>query len=569
MRYYALACDYDGTLALHGRVDDATASALVRLRRSGRKLILVTGRLLPDLSEVFPRLELFDQVVAENGALLYTPASREERVLADAPPSFFVDALRERGVTPVHAGRVIVGTWEPHHTTVLDVIRERGLELQVIFNKGAVMVLPTGANKATGLGQALRALGLSAHNVVAVGDAENDHAFMSAAECAVAVANALPVIKDYADWVTAVDHGAGVVELIDRLLASDLRELEPKLVHHHLVLGTREDSQPVRVRPYGVSLLLAGSSGAGKSTFATALLERVTEQGRQFCIVDPEGDYATFEDAVVLGDPTHPPTVPEAVSLLDTAGDNVVVNLVGVAREHRPEFFDALFTALLQLRVRTGRPHWIVIDEAHHLLPASWSPADLTVPTELQGVVLITVHPDRVSGAALSAVDLIIAIGDAPEGTIRGFSEAVGESAPAVQSGALESGEAIGWWRRPRGEPFRFRGISPRTERRRHLRKYAAGDLGPHAFYFRGPHERLNLRAQNLLLFMQMAEGVDDETWLYHLHRGDYSTWFRDAIKDRDLAAAAERVEQAQQLTPRESRARIKEEIGKRYTEPA
>lgn len=569
MRYYALACDYDGTLALHGRVDDATAAALVRLRRSGRKSILVTGRVLPDLIEVFPRLELFDQVVAENGALLYTPVSREERVLADPPPSTFVDLLRERRVTPIHAGRVIVATWEPHHMAVLDVIRERGLELQVIFNKGAVMVLPTGANKATGLAAALAALGLSAHNVVAVGDAENDHAFMSAAECAVAVANALPVIKDYADWVTDADHGAGVVELIDHLLATDLRELEPRLGRHHLLLGEREGGQAVRVPPYGVSLLLAGSSGAGKSTFATALLERLSEQRRQFCIIDPEGDYATFENAVVLGDHQHAPTVAETVSLLDTAGDNVVVNLVGVAREHRPEFFDGLFTALLQLRVRTARPHWIVIDEAHHLLPASWSPADLTVPPELQGVVLITVHPDRVSAAALSAVDLVIAVGDAPDGTLRGFSQALGESAPAVQPGALEPGEAIGWWRRSRSGPFRFRGIAPRSERRRHLRKYAAGDLGPHAFYFRGPGGRLNLRAQNLILFLQMAEGVDDDTWLYHLHRGDYSNWFRDAIKDPDLAAATERVERARDLTAQESRARIKDEIGKRYTEPA
>lgn len=569
MRYYALACDYDGTLALHGCVDDATVAALVRLRRSGRKAILVTGRLLPDLLKVFPQIELFDQVVAENGALLYTPATREERVLADPPPTTFVEALRQRGVAPVDAGRVIVGTWEPHQAAVLEVIREHGLELQVIFNKGAVMVLPTGVNKATGLGEALRAMGLSTHNLVAVGDAENDHAFMSAAECAVAVANALPVIKDYADWVTAADHGAGVVELIDQLLASDLRELEPRLTRHHLLLGTREDEQPVRVPPYGASLLLAGSSGAGKSTFATALLERLSEQGRQFCIIDPEGDYETFEGAVVLGDHQHPPTVAEAMSLLDAARDNIVVNLVGVAREHRPGFFDGLFTALLQLRVRTGRPHWIVIDETHHLLPASWSPADLTVPAELQGVVLITVHPDRVSVAALSAVDLIIAIGATPEGTIRGFSEAVAEPAPAVRADALETGEAIGWWRRPRGEPFRFRGVPPRTERRRHLRKYAAGDLGPHAFYFRGPRQQLNLRAQNLLLFVQIAEGVDDETWLHHLHRGDYSNWFRNAIKDPDLASVIERVERARELTAQESRARIKDEIGKRYTEPA
>lgn len=97
MRYYALATDYDGTLASQGRVDDATLAALERLRASGRKLIMVTGRELNDLLHVFPQIDLFDHVVAENGALLYRPASREEKRLGEPPPEAFVDALQKRG----------------------------------------------------------------------------------------------------------------------------------------------------------------------------------------------------------------------------------------------------------------------------------------------------------------------------------------------------------------------------------------------------------------------------------------------------------------------------------------
>jgi hydroxymethylpyrimidine pyrophosphatase-like HAD family hydrolase len=177
MRYHALACDYDGTIATGGRVDEATAAALQRLRASGRKLILVTGRRLDDLERVFPDLGQFDAVVAENGALLYMPADRDARVLAEPPPEAFLQALRARGVEPLAAGRVVVGTWRPNETVVLEVIRTLGLELQLIFNKGAVMVLPSGVNKATGLERALGELGLSPRNAVGVGDAENDHAF--------------------------------------------------------------------------------------------------------------------------------------------------------------------------------------------------------------------------------------------------------------------------------------------------------------------------------------------------------------------------------------------------------
>ena len=128
-------------------------------------------------------------------------------------------------------------------------IRELGLELQVIFNKGAVMVLPAGVNKASGLAAALEDLGLSPHNVVAIGDAENDHALLAMAECSAAVANALPMLKARADLVTAGDHGAGVVELIERLIEDDLRDVMLRRDERQLLLGTRADGSRVRSRP--------------------------------------------------------------------------------------------------------------------------------------------------------------------------------------------------------------------------------------------------------------------------------------------------------------------------------
>lgn len=224
MRYLALASDYDGTLAKDGQVNEATLAALKRLRESGRKLLLVTGRHLDDLCHVFPQVDWFDGIVAENGALLYYPATREEQLLGDRPPKAFIQALQARNVDPLEVGRVIVSTWEPHETTVLETIREQGLELQVILNKGAVMVLPSGVNKATGLEAALNRMGLSPHNVVAVGDAENDYHFLNLCEFSVAVANALPMLKEQADWVTQGSRGDGVIELIDKLIVSDLQE---------------------------------------------------------------------------------------------------------------------------------------------------------------------------------------------------------------------------------------------------------------------------------------------------------------------------------------------------------
>jgi hydroxymethylpyrimidine pyrophosphatase-like HAD family hydrolase len=570
MRYLSLACDYDGTLATHGRVDKATRAALERLLASGRKLILVTGRELDDLLSVFPDRHLFEWVVAENGALLYRPGGKEEKLLAPRPPERFVQALRKRGVQPVSVGRSIIATWRPHETTVLEVIRDQGLDLQVIFNKDAVMVLPAGVNKATGLAAAVRELGLSAHNIVGVGDAENDHAFLALCECAVAVANALPALKERADLVTRGDHGAGVRELIDQLIGDDLAGLEDRLARHHILLGTRPGGEEVRVRPYGTNLLFAGPSGSGKSTAATGFLERLAGQHYQFCIIDPEGDFEAFEGAVVLGGSQRGPTVDEVLPLLKNADANVVVNLVGLPITDRPTFFLMLLPRLQEMRARTGRPHWLVVDETHHLMPASWEPAVLALPQVLDRTVLITVHPNQVAPAVLAAVDTVVAVGPAPGETLGQFAEALGQPPPVLPDGSPGAGEVVAWFRHAGAAPFPLRLAPGRQEHRRHSRKYAEGELPPErSFYFRGPEGKLNLRAQNLILFLQLAEGVDDATWLYHLCRGDYSRWFRERIKDEDLAAEAVRVEEMAADSPGESRALIRAAVEQRYTLPA
>jgi HAD superfamily hydrolase (TIGR01484 family) len=226
MRYRVLACDYDGTLARDGQVDKETLEALQRFTATGRTLILVTGRELDQLISIFPEIALFARVVAENGALLYRPSTAEEKVLCKPLPKDFVAVLKARGVTSISVGRVIVATWRPHETTVLSTIRDMGLELQVIFNKDAVMVLPSGVNKATGLTAALDELGFTAQDAVGVGDAENDHSFLSLCEHTAAVANALPSVKDEVDIVLQRHHGAGVAELIDHIVTNRLAEFE-------------------------------------------------------------------------------------------------------------------------------------------------------------------------------------------------------------------------------------------------------------------------------------------------------------------------------------------------------
>jgi hydroxymethylpyrimidine pyrophosphatase-like HAD family hydrolase len=215
--WQALATDFDGTIATDGVIDEPTVEALRAFRARGRKLILVTGRELGDFARIKTPLKLFDLVVAENGAVLYNPLTGHERILASPPDEKLVDELRRRGVGPLSLGRVIVATWEPHEHTVLEVVKDLGVGYNVIFNKGAVMLLPAGVDKAVGLRAALAELNLEARRVIGVGDAENDHAFLQLCGLSVAVSNAIPALKKASDFVTTADRGRGVTELLHRI----------------------------------------------------------------------------------------------------------------------------------------------------------------------------------------------------------------------------------------------------------------------------------------------------------------------------------------------------------------
>lgn len=575
MRFLVLATDYDGTLATDGVVDEITVAAMERLRETGRKLVMVTGRHLPDLSTVFSRFDLFDRIVVENGGLLYRPETRTEKLLCEPPNQRFIALLQERKI-PFAMGRTVVATWRPHEDAVLAAIRDLGLDLQVIFNKSAVMILPSGVNKATGLQSALDEMCISPHNVVSVGDAENDHPFLRMSECSAAVANALPSLKEHSDVVLGGPRGEGVTELIDQMLADDLATFDDRLQRHSISLGQRLDTskqngqQQALVSPRGGSILIAGPSASGKSTAVAGILEQLVQHGYQFCLLDPEGDYDGFTEALSFGNAKEKPDTTALFRALESPRQSAELNLLGVSLHDRASFFCGLLPQLQNLRSRYARPHWLIIDEAHHLLPSSWSPADIGLPQALETNILITVHPDHVAKAALNLVEVVVAIGKEPMEVFRSFAKGVGINAPAGDESDLQPGEALVWFRNSGDPPFPIKTVRSTKERLRHVRQYAEGELSqPQSFYFRGPHSKLNLRAQNLKTFLQLAEGVDDDTWMYHLRRGDYSGWFESIIKDEELKRQAEEIERDPSASPHESRRKMKEVIEARYTAPA
>ena len=570
MRFAAVAIDYDGTLAENGTVQPSTVQALERLIASGRKFILVTGRILREVLAIFPQADLCARIVAENGAVLYRPATREQRLVAEPASKPLIEALQRRGVTPLDVGDSIVATVRPHEVTVLEVIRDLGLEHHVVFNRESVMVLPPGITKATGLKSALDELQLSPHNVVGIGDSENDHALLQVSELAVAVGSAVSTLCAAADWVTRHPNGKGTAELLSALAANDLIDQSARLTRHHISLGTTPDGADISMSPIDENLLIAGTSGSGKSTLAHGILERLIDRGYQVCVIDPEGDYEAVEKAVVFGNAQRGPTVSEILTALDNPDTHVVVNLVGLPLDDRPLFFLELLPHLRERRSLSGRPHRILIDETHHLMPQQWQPAP-GVLGDLTGMLCVTVHPDRVSPLILQEIDTVVALGDEPLRILDSIAEDKGVKYTRARAVELKTGEGVIWRPKTGEPPSTFLTAFSRIERHRHRRKYAEGELPPErSFYFRGPDEKLNLRAQNLIVFRQLAEGVDDATWLYHLRQGDYSRWLETAIKDPSLARIVQKVEREEPpLSAGESRQRVANAIEERYTLPA
>ncbi len=456
MRYFALASDYDGTLADAGVVAPDTLQMLRRLRNTGRRLILVTGRLLPDIKAVFPEFEIFEQIVAENGAILYNTRTKTETLLCEAPPEEFVAALASKGVDPLELGRVIVATSDDHKQTVLQTIEELGLELQIIFNKGAAMVLPSGVNKATGLNAALRQLGLSVHNTIGVGDAENDNAFLRICERSVAVANALPSLKTKADLVTNGASGTGVSELIGRLIEDDLASVPARNNRDSIVLGEAKE-RPLRMPVYGASLLSPRPSEKEPSPLITSVMERLAETGYQFLAIDPRGDHAAPEGAIILGDRKRAPTIDEVLKALASAGQSLIVNLLGVPMQKRTMFFENLLPRVREMRIRTGRPHWVIIDGAHQLMPVMQRAIEDGPVKGPTGAMLLTMEPDQIPPSVLCSIDTVIATGAGQEETFRKFCSACSENCPPVPASKPERGTALFWSRRSGGAPLVFR----------------------------------------------------------------------------------------------------------------
>jgi hydroxymethylpyrimidine pyrophosphatase-like HAD family hydrolase len=547
-RYFkAMAIDYDGTLT-EGDVPAPSVLAAVRsARATGLRLLLVTGRTLTDLWQVFPDVgEYFDLTVAENGGVLRT-AEGHRRLASPVDPEL-AKALHGRGI-PVQSGEVIIGCDAVRDAEVFEEIRRLDLDCQLIRNRGALMVVPAGVTKASGLGAGLRELGLSAHSAIAIGDAENDLALLEACELGVAVANAVPVVKQHADLVLDHADGPGITAFLEGPIVRGEQPIHPE--RWRIRLGTFDDGGPATLPSSQINLLVTGASQSGKSYLAGLITEQLIRLRYSVLVIDPEGDHARLgelPEVLVVGGREGLPTPERLANLLGLRLGSVVADLSFLSREDANRYVREVAPLVERQRVQKGSPHWVVIDEAHGALGEGGAATQYLAPGA-SGYLLVSYQPWELSGEALGGLEAMIVVAGGQQSGIGNVAKAMAGFAGGDAARLMSRLEVAGLGRAllaTRGGGARTLQVGRRTTSHvRHWHKYASVEQPAQSrFYFRrGPGGWIIAVAGNLQEFHRELSHCEAEVVLHHAMRHDFSRWVQGVFRDAVLAETIKAIE--------------------------
>lgn len=510
-----VALDLDGTLTSGDRLAPETLEAIDQARRGGLVVVLVTGRIGEELKAKFPEIaDHVDALVLENGAVAVTDGKTH---LLSAPVDDALDAALARREVPYRRGEVLVAVDGEYAATVLEVIGRLGLDCQLVRNRSALMVLPSGVTKGSGLSAVLTELSLSPHNTIAVGDAENDLAMFGSAEIGAAAANAVASVQEHADLVLVREDGAGVADLLAGPYLSGARRWCPP--RRWVDIGTYDDGTPTQVPGSQARVLVTGPPGSGKSYLVGLLAERWIESGYCVLVIDPEGDHVELQDlgrVQVIDAKRYLPEPTELVNLLRRPDISIVVDMSGLAEANKIDYVHRLRATAEAHREQHGFPHWVIYDEAHLLggdPDAHW--------IRRGGYLLSSFTPAALSAEEIESTDVSLGLpaGDTPVEV----DSRVGRRA-TIRFGF--------------GEVRPFTVAGRKTTHVRHRHKYADVSLPrERRFYFRTSDGQPPASASTMHEFSAAVTHLDPQALQYHLEHGDFSRWLASTIADKHLAA--------------------------------
>lgn len=553
MRLRVVAVDYDGTIARDGILEASVREAIRQARKRGVFVVIATGRILSELREVSGGLDFVDGVVAENGAVFALPNGYTS-MLADPPPVSLLAKLNERNIE-FKVGRCVVEMDADLAEVAMALIRELELPLAITFNRGRMMLLPASISKSYGLRELLNILGLSVHNAIGIGDAENDHDLLSVCEYGVAVEWGSPLLKEHADHIIT-GHGPEAVGEYIKQLSTQVRLPSSTRGRRKIVLEAMEGHPPFEIAIRGRNILVAGDTQSGKSWLAGLLCEQMILKGYTVYVFDPEGDYASLRslpNTVVLGGGNMLPHDDDLTMLLHQ-GLSVVLNLAHLGQEEKSDYIHHHLRLVAQFRRRHGYPHRILVDECHYFL--NWPGHESLLDEELDSYTLVTYLPSLLAPEILATIDVVavtrlaqkqevdtiqrLAGADYSSADWYGTLANLGITEAALLPPTAEAG----------GELRRFC-VAPRfTQHVRHRTKYYdIPVVGGSAFVFTDEGSPLPKSAATLGELVSNVKLVAPHVLQGHLQRHDLSNWIAGLFGDHELACAVRKLESRHQPT--------------------
>ena len=531
--YRAFAFDYDGTLTQLTRPSDEVLAAIAAARQRGDLVLLATGRILTELRADFPDVDdHFDAIVAENGAVISD--HRGKRALVDRVPRSLEDELLRRGV-PVRAGDVLLACDAAHAHTVFEAITDSGLECQLIRNRAALMVLPSGITKGTGLFEVLGDLGISRHSTIAIGDAENDHMFLDVCEVGVAVANAVPSLKEHADVVLEAPDGQGVCELLNGPIGSGARTIDSK--RWRLTLGQNSGGEEVRIPASHSNVVILGASGAGKSHLAGLIVEQLTAGGYSTLVVDVEGEHeglTQMRGVLKAGSDERLPTPQEVARLLRHRFGSVVLDLSQLGDTQRGNYLAALPAVIESERARTGLPHWAVLDEAHCMVNLDPCLAIMSA-SAYRGYLLITYQSEVLERLKAMSPDVLFLMPETDSLQVQAAASLMGVSSADIEA-CLAKASYDQALIVTDGQASVFTVGHRRTSHVRHQRKYIVTELPDYLkFYF---NDADHSTAGSLAELLGYIEHGQPDVVVRHCLSHDFSRWITHVLHEGQLGLA-------------------------------
>jgi len=515
-----IAVDYDGTVATDGHLSPTAAAALEDVRQAGLSVVLVTGRIFEELARVAPGIsDRFDVIVAENGAVAVHHGHLIR--LAEPVDEALIQELARLG-TGVRRGQVIAALSGSQHQVVEAAIERHGLDCQVVTNRSELMVLPRGVSKASGLAYAVEALDRSPHTALAIGDAENDLSMLLSCEIGAAVGGSVDVLRQHADVVASRGNGDGVAEILRGPILTEGQRVHS--ARWQLVVGTGPTGAQVAIPASQVNVLVSGPSGSGKSYLAGLLAEEMIGLGYDVLVFDPEGDYETLSElpgVITLGEHAIPEP-DDVIAFLHRRG-SVVVDLSAHSPGRRDDFMFRLAPLLAEFRDKTGRPDWLLIDEAQVPYGQN-SPLKPFYQPSLYSHLVVTYQLAQLDAQVLDSIDITL--------TLTGDKSTV----LVAKKGALSPSLVVKVADRQLGHL-------------RHEHKYSAfGVPDERGFWFRdGPGPANGTVAHNLQELRRTLPACSDDALWHHAGGHDFSRWVDHVFADHELAAEMATVESKMQ----------------------